>query len=79
MPAVESPCAFKQVDDELIIRFSDYVALDPASGEELWRTPSTGVAFNCPANFELDGKHYLFTGRGELIRASDGKSFPPRI
>lgn len=64
------------VDGKLIIRFSDYVALDPASGNELWRTPSSGVAFNCPANFELDGKHYLFTARGELIRASDGKKLP---
>ena len=61
------------VDGKLIIRFSDYVALDPASGKELWRTPSTGVAFNCPANFQIDGKHYLFTARGQLIRASDGK------
>lgn len=64
------------VDGKLIIRFSDHVALDPASGKELWRTPSTGVAFNCPANFKLDGKHYIFTARGELIRASDGKNLP---
>lgn len=64
------------VDGKLIIRFSDYVALDPATGKELWRTPSAGVTFNCPAHFELDGKHYLFTARGELIRASDGKKLP---
>jgi outer membrane protein assembly factor BamB len=64
------------VDGKLIIRFSDYVALDPASGKELWRIPSTGVAFNCPANFQLDGKHYLYTARGQLIRASDGKNLP---
>ncbi len=64
------------VDGKLIIRFKDHVALDPATGKELWRTPSTGVAFNCPANFKLDGKHYLFTARGELIRASDGKKLP---
>lgn len=64
------------VDGKLIIRFSDYVALDPASGKELWRTPSTGVAFNCPANFQLDDKHYLYTARGELIRAGDGKKLP---
>jgi outer membrane protein assembly factor BamB len=64
------------VDGKLIIRFKDHVALDPATGKELWRTPSTGVAFNCPANFKLDGKSYLFTARGELIRASDGKKLP---
>ncbi len=64
------------VDGKLIIRFSDYVALDPATGKELWKTPSAGVTFNCPANFKLGGKHYLFTARGELIRASDGKKLP---
>jgi len=64
------------VDNKLIIRFRDYIALDPATGEEVWRTPSGGVTFNCPANFELDGKHYLYTARGELISASDGKKLP---
>lgn len=61
---------------KLIVRFKDYLALDPATGEELWRTPSGGVVFNCPANFELDGRHYLYTARGELIRASDGRKLP---
>lgn len=64
------------VDGKLIVRFKDYLALDPATGKELWKTPSGGVVFNCPANFELDGRHYLYTGRGELIRASDGKKLP---
>jgi outer membrane protein assembly factor BamB len=64
------------VDGKLIVRFTDYLALDPATGKELWKTPSGGVVFNCPANFELDGRHYLYTGRGELIRASDGKKLP---
>jgi outer membrane protein assembly factor BamB len=64
------------VDGKLIVRFTDYLALDPKTGNELWRTPSAGVTFNCPANFVLDGRHYLYTARGELIRASDGKSLP---
>jgi outer membrane protein assembly factor BamB len=64
------------VDGKLIVRFKDYLALDPASGKELWKTPSGGVVFNCPANFELDGRHYLYTGRGELLRVSDGKKLP---
>ncbi len=64
------------VDGKLIVRFTDYLALDPATGKELWKTPSGGVVFNCPASFELDGRHYLYTGRGELIRASDGKKLP---
>lgn len=69
-------CSPTLVDGKLIVRFADYLALDPATGKELWRTPSGGVIFNCPANFELDGKHYLYTARGELIRASDGKKLP---
>lgn len=64
------------VDGKLIIRFRDYAALDPATGEELWRTPTGGVTFNCPAHFELEGRHYLYTSRGELLRAADGKKLP---
>lgn len=64
------------VDGKLIVRFKDYLALDPATGKEQWRTPSGGVVFNCPANFELDGRHYLYTARGELLRVSDGKKLP---
>jgi outer membrane protein assembly factor BamB len=69
-------CSPTLVDGKLIVRFKDYLALDPATGKELWRTPSGGVTFNCPANFELDGRHYLYTSRGELFRASDGKKLP---
>jgi len=64
------------VDGKLIIRFSDYSALDPGTGKELWKTPSGGVTFNCPAHFEVDGRHYLYTARGELLRAGDGKKLP---
>jgi outer membrane protein assembly factor BamB len=63
-------------DGKLIIRFADYAALDPATGQEIWRAPSAGVTFNSPASFQLDGKHYLYTARGELIRASDGEKLP---
>ncbi|WP_193211716.1 PQQ-binding-like beta-propeller repeat protein [Luteolibacter marinus] len=64
------------VDGKLIIRFGDYVALDPADGSELWRAPAGGVTFNAPASFEVAGKHYLYTCRGELFRVSDGKKLP---
>ena len=64
------------VDGKLIIRFRDYAALNPATGAEIWRTPTGGVTFNCPAHFELGGRHYLYTSRGELFRASDGKKLP---
>lgn len=61
------------VGDKLILRFSDYVALDPATGEEQWRTPSEGVVFNAPASFELEGEAFLLTPRGAVLRVADGK------
>lgn len=64
------------VDGKLILRFGDYLALDPETGKEIWRTPTGGVNFNCPASFELEGQHFLYTSRGELLRASDGKKLP---
>ena len=60
------------VDDKLIVRFSDYTALDPETGEEIWRLPSEPV-YGTPAVFEVEGHSFLFTPRGELIQASDGQ------
>lgn len=69
-------CSPTLVGGRLIVRFSDYIALDPATGNEVWRAPSGGVVFNCPASFELEGKHFIYTARGELFRAEDGKKLP---
>lgn len=66
-------CSPTLVGGKLIVRFKDYHALDLATGEQLWKAPSEGVVFNAPANFELEGKRYLITSRGELIRVDDGK------
>ena len=60
------------VDGKLIVRFSDYVALDPKSGDELWRTSSKTV-FGSPVPFQVEEQAYLFTSRGEVIRVKDGK------
>ncbi len=59
------------VDDTIVVRFSDYVALDKRTGEILWRTPSN-LTFGSFIAFEVENEHYLFTGRGGLIRARDG-------
>ncbi len=59
------------VDGKLIVRFDDYVALDPNNGQELWRTPSE-VVFGTPSVFKVEGQSFLFTPRGEVIRISDG-------
>lgn len=69
-------CSPSLVGGKLIVRFKDYLALDPATGDEFWRLPSEGVLFNAPAHFELGGKHYLISARGELIRVADGKKLP---
>ena len=60
------------VDGKLIVRFDDYVALNPKNGDEIWRAPSE-VVFGTPAPFQVEGKSFLFTPRGEVIRVSDGK------
>lgn len=60
------------VDGKLIVRFDDYIALNPKNGDEIWRTPSE-VVFGTPAPFEIEGESFLFTARGEVIRADDGK------
>ncbi len=60
------------VDGKLIVRFSNYTALDPETGEEIWRLPSEPV-YGTPAVFEVEGQSFLFTPRGELIKTSDGK------
>jgi len=60
------------IDGKLIIRFDDYHALDPSNGKKLWSTESE-VVFGTPVPFTVEGKHFAFTPRGEVIRISDGK------
>lgn len=60
------------IDGKLIIRFDDYWALDPATGKKLWNADSE-VVFGTPTPFQVEGQTFLFTPRGEIFRASDGK------
>ncbi|MCZ6673386.1 MAG: PQQ-binding-like beta-propeller repeat protein, partial [Verrucomicrobia bacterium] len=60
------------IDGKLIIRFDNYMALDPTTGEKLWSTPSE-VVFGTPVPFQVEGEIFMFTPRGEIIRVSDGK------
>jgi outer membrane protein assembly factor BamB len=60
------------IDGKLIVRFDDYHALDPSNGKKLWSTDSE-VVFGTPVPFIVEGKHFAFTPRGEVIRISDGK------
>ena len=63
------------VEDKVIVRFAEYAALDIETGDELWRTTDP-VAFGPPASFQLEGQWFLYTVRGELIRAKDGRKLP---
>ncbi|MAM90799.1 MAG: hypothetical protein CMI15_04910 [Opitutaceae bacterium] len=63
------------VDGKLIIRFSDYTALDAETGEELWRVANP-ISFGPPVSFQLEDQSFLYTTRGELIRIRDGKKLP---
>jgi outer membrane protein assembly factor BamB len=60
------------IDGKLIIRFDNYLALNPATGKKLWSTPSE-VVFGTPVPFEVEGETFMFTPRGEVIRVKDGK------
>ncbi len=60
------------VDGKLIVRFSNYIALDPSDGDVLWKTPSE-IVFGTPTPFRVEDEAFLFTPRGEVIRVNDGK------
>ncbi len=61
------------VDGKLIVHFSDYTALDPETGEELWRRPNE-AEYGTSAVFEVEGQSFLFTPRGKVIRVRDGET-----
>ena len=63
------------VDGKLIIRFSDYTALDVETGEELWRVANP-ISFGPPVAFQLEDRWFLYTTRGELISIQVGKKLP---
>ncbi|MGC9455344.1 MAG: PQQ-binding-like beta-propeller repeat protein [Phycisphaerae bacterium] len=58
--------------DKLILHINDITALDPESGEELWRTPAQ-VSFGTPAVVSLEGGDIIITPRGDFVRAEDGR------
>jgi len=66
------------IDGKLITRFDDYHALDPSNGKILWSTGSE-VVFGTPVPFTVEGKHFAFTPRGEVIRISDGKVIQKKL
>ncbi len=66
------------VGDKLIVRFDDYTALNAQTGEEVWRIPSE-VTYGTPTVFEIEGVAFLFTPRGNVIRAEDGETIQSEL
>jgi outer membrane protein assembly factor BamB len=58
--------------DKLIVHLNDLVALDVATGKELWRTPVTARHASSILT-RLDKQDVLVTPAGPIVRVSDGK------
>jgi len=59
-------------DGKLIVSVTDVMALDAASGEEVWRVQS-GYHFGTPLAIGIGGVGVLVTPEGQLVRLADGK------
>ena len=46
------------IGGKLIVRFADYVALDPKNGNELWRVKDPQT-FGTPASFQVEGNWFI--------------------
>lgn len=66
------------VGGNLVVRFSDYTALDAETGQEVWRIPSE-VVYGTPAVFSVENEEFIFTPRGEVIRATDGATLQTNL
>ncbi len=63
---------------KLLVHIKDLVALDPASGKELWRAkvrPSWGT----PVHAKIDGVDVAITPSGDVVRLADGEILASRI
>jgi alcohol dehydrogenase (cytochrome c) len=48
---------------------SNFVALDPATGDSLWHAALHASVTNGPITYELDGVQYLVVGAGDTLYA----------
>lgn len=65
-------------DGKLIVHFRDLVALDPATGDEVWRTEHS-AKYGTPIVTTIEGQAVLVTPAGGLIRAADGKVLAEKL
>lgn len=66
------------VEGKLILKAGGYRALDAGTGEELWQS-SVKNHHGTPVVFEVEGKSFLCTSTGSVIRVSDGKRMGPDL
>ncbi len=66
-------------DGKLIVHFQDMIGLDPATGDEAWRTKSKiNGLWGTPAVTKVDGVELIISATGDVVRASDGKKLTKR-
>ncbi len=56
----------------LIVHITDLIALDPATGKEVWRRPAK-EKFGSPVVTRISGEEIVITPAGDVFRAVDGK------
>jgi outer membrane protein assembly factor BamB len=59
-------------DGKLIVQYKDLIALDPATGKELWRSQSVNPRYATPVVTEIGDQTVVVHPSGSVIRASDG-------
>ncbi len=62
----------------LIVHITDLIALDPATGEEVWRQASQ-VKFGSPVVTRIGAADVVITPSGDVFRARDGKPLARQI
>ena len=60
------------VDGRLIVTVEDTVALDAATGTELWRT-RYGQSWGSPIRVDIGNEPFIALANGRLLRAADGQ------
>ncbi len=64
--------------DKVLIHFTDLVALDTKTGNEVWRLKHP-TSHGTPLVTRIGGVDVVLTPRGALVRASDGKVLADRL
>jgi outer membrane protein assembly factor BamB len=66
------------VGDKLLIHFTDLVALDPRTGNEMWRLKCPS-GWGTPLATRIGDVDVVVTPKGALVRAQDGKLLADRL